>query len=536
MIKSRTSQSSFWDDVPLIVLLALLVGYFYLGFHLPIYTDEIGWKITSSRYLLNHGSSLSLIPQCNPTNFLVKIPIVFLLAALVESVLYQNLSYLLKLRWLSCLNQLLYFLTLFFICKKLNRAYNFASANKVFVFSACILLLGVLPLNLFLNRPEQSLSLFLSVLLFLSLVKAPKKIHQINLCFLFMFFVSYFFYIHVKALFLLPAIILMALNLNLPKPFRAFVLFFLMVCAWKCFSFFSEKTICPAYPTLANFISTHMIAPDDFVNAPQQAMLKVFANLSSFKTYIFGILFTKRQGLWLPEILRWGNWVAIINAAIKYLVYFWLALLLVETIKATKESRPRVWISWALVLGVLAISGTMGRKSAYESNFIFPIFILINVLIFSSLPASKTCRLNRLWQGFYLVFIFFAITNSLLNFYFFAPYLSTYWVKGGRINELAEGYSAFKFKPIQSEISNLAGRCKINPHTAHKQLIVDNLTYTVFWDKPEPIYIHYFDFEKAERENIFFDVGLISHCSTLPKKILNKSLRDGEFCCIPFGK
>ncbi|NBX81490.1 hypothetical protein EBQ90_00135, partial [bacterium] len=109
--------------------------YFYLGFHLPIFTDEVAWKIASSRYQVDQGLSVSLLPLCSAKAFLTKVPSVFVPAALLESFLYQDLSNLIKLRWYGSISLALFFLSVFVLCYIVNLGHRPHSILNSFITS-----------------------------------------------------------------------------------------------------------------------------------------------------------------------------------------------------------------------------------------------------------------------------------------------------------------------------------------------------------------------------------------------------------------
>src|SRR4249920_795340 len=83
-------------------LLAVALPVLLVACTVPIYSDEIVWKIMQARYFLDHGLVTNAFPQCGPS-FLLPPPLTHLPARILDAALYQDLSHPLKLRVLGVL-------------------------------------------------------------------------------------------------------------------------------------------------------------------------------------------------------------------------------------------------------------------------------------------------------------------------------------------------------------------------------------------------------------------------------------------------
>src|ERR1700730_9725265 len=71
-----------------------------LAFMVPIYTDEIAWKMIEARYFLDGNALIYLFPQCKSA-FFIQPPGWSLPIYWIQALLYSDLTHLFKLRILG---------------------------------------------------------------------------------------------------------------------------------------------------------------------------------------------------------------------------------------------------------------------------------------------------------------------------------------------------------------------------------------------------------------------------------------------------
>ena len=91
------SENNLVLKILLLLVIAAFALNYELAFRIPIYIDEVGWKILHARYFLDKHVSVTLFPQCR-TSFSLSRPLVFILPSFFESFIYGDLTNLLKLR------------------------------------------------------------------------------------------------------------------------------------------------------------------------------------------------------------------------------------------------------------------------------------------------------------------------------------------------------------------------------------------------------------------------------------------------------
>ncbi|NBX83823.1 hypothetical protein EBQ90_12190, partial [bacterium] len=340
---------------------------------------------------------------------------------------------------------------------------------------------------------------------------------------------SYFFFLHAKALFLLPFIFFLGLKWELKKALKLIVCLFTLWCGYESFAYYLAKSSCTENPALAAWVSGHMVSPREFISEPAKTSLGLLTNLLNFRSYFYGILFSKHQGWWLRDATGWSGWVRFVNAGIKYWLYFWMGLLTIEALKFIKGRRNLDGLLVAgLLVGVIGLSAMMRLKTPYEANFIFPLLIII-----TAITLRETSSTSLGWQWSQRGFLLLALVSLFLNLRFFQPYIETDLQTSGRLARLTNGYSAFNIQTPHDQIRQLANQCNLTKDTVKKNLIIDTFTYTFFWEIPQPIFGDFY-FLTATTGNIPpISHGLLMQCQFLPGTVKNKAVRLGDFCCIP---
>ncbi len=525
-----------------IAILSLMAGgYLVWGFYVPIFFDEVGWKIITSRYFLDGGYSINLFSFCGASSLLTPFPKILLPAAFLDAFLYQNLSELLKFRWLGLLNLVLFIFALFYLVKKVSEGQPSSNYKKLSVFCLGFLMAGTLPFGLHINRPEQGLVTLLALMMIIPLVKKDTNAFRGFLILSFCVIANLFFFSHAKALFFSPILFLVIWALRVNKWVRLALSGYVFCCSYASFKFYSNRSLCPESPKIAKFVAGHMLSPEEFFKDPVKGLEKIASNLFHFKTYIYNILFLKGENLWLPEPSMWPNEMKWINGSLKVILYGWLGLIAWDWIKNCRNIRNYyTQISYALIIGLLSLSGLMARKTTYESNLVLLCILLLGVLVMGQ-KRKKISRLEeKLRSGALSGLVIAALVSGLFNLMFFGSFFQTEWKKGGKVEGLSEGYSGFNLKPVQKRIEALARKCGIENSPSTKHLVIDALTYTSFWKTKEPFFMSVVDWDGLKRERKFLkdyqSDGLILQCRYLNEAFLKEVIREGDFCCMPgFG-
>lgn len=163
---------------------------------LPIYPDEIIFKIFNERYFLSHGLRQTMMPYC-ASGFLLPPPNIFLPAAISWSTLSLLGTGLLSYRFLPIACLILIFMTLYFLDR--------SNKNNSLTY-ALLITLGPTAYGISILRAEVFLltsTIFLYALAIRFLQKIQKSEAIILMCFVFLLS-SMIIFIHPKSIYLIP--------------------------------------------------------------------------------------------------------------------------------------------------------------------------------------------------------------------------------------------------------------------------------------------------------------------------------------------
>jgi len=204
----------FFIKKPLINILTLLILSTWIIllpilYFFPIYVDEIYWKLINSRFFLDRKEMMYFFPVCTK-GFLLNTPISWYPARILDSLIYQDLSNIYKLRYISLTIFLFIILYLAWFVRKIKIT-NLPFLNSVGIVLAPFSF-GVLPFMLVMNRPEQLMVLLIILACTLPII-INKKIKFIISCVFAIFYLIISWIIlgtHFKSSFFLPSILLSA--------------------------------------------------------------------------------------------------------------------------------------------------------------------------------------------------------------------------------------------------------------------------------------------------------------------------------------
>lgn len=234
------------------------ISVLFVAFHVPIYSDEIGWKMITSRFFLDSGSAFSLYPHCikNWPNT----PKMFFVPRLLESALFANISDPAKLRlW----GMLLFggLLCLFGMVAKKNISPNKPTPD-IYLHFISLLTIGVLPFGLVLARPEPFLFLTLLLIVFLPFLSNQSSLSEYLFTFCLLVSGLFFFSAHPKSLFFTTSLLVSLLFFNCRPPFKLMGVLFIIWGSITSFKFYKSLTTCTDNPGFQSLISSYMLSPE----------------------------------------------------------------------------------------------------------------------------------------------------------------------------------------------------------------------------------------------------------------------------------
>lgn len=516
-----------------------------LSFFVPIYIDEVGWKILSSRIILEKGQTLGLLPQCRST-FLQTPPFWLLPARYLDALLYGDLSNLLKLRVLGCLSWFVFILLFLVLFNRLLKSQKGNPDMGWFSLGiASVTLFGVLPLQMGLMRPEPGLLICLLGLLLLPTLKneTPTKGWFLKGCFCFLTLL--FFSQHPKSLFFFPLIILVALFMSQNLKTKVILVTFTLVVTASALKWSAKATVCPENQLANQIISNVMVNPLLLVTDTKLTSQKLIENFQRFNIYVYHVLFSENyQYEWLPEIRMEPILKRLINFLLRNIIFLWMGSIALQFVFIVRKKKIW-WKSYSFCIGVALIMGLVGinffqsTRHFYESPFIIPLLVLC-VGILLTMAKSYPRKIVSCAKFLSLVSILLSSVSVVVLIYYFYPIAKTDWIKGGYLPAQRYSVSAFNRDSMKGRIERLAARCGIRNDPELKHLVVDDYTYSFFGKTKEPFHAHYvmkgWGKDLADKVKFLTEYqssGLIGSCRFLDEEILPLVERDGELCCAP---
>lgn len=530
-------------------IILLLLPVLYLGFHIPIYSDEVTWKIMMARLWRDLGMSITTGPQCGKS-FSVSIPLLFLPFRAFDSWLYEDLTNLIKLRILGGINFIFWIGATWLLCKKLFKANSIVS-NLSFLGVIFVCCLGILPFGMLMNRPEQPLLISLTLLLLLPFLENKTAKQRGILIFSYLFLCLFFLSQHPKSLMFFPVLLIILKNLSASKKAKIASLLPVLFAAGTTYHFSMQKLSCPLSFRYQQTNASMGLSPSNFLKDPLWWNLKqIVKNMIGGWHYFGNILFSKSyMSNWLPPNNHMEYGSHIINCFI-VLILSCLSLgsivFCIQVISQRKkhylESIP-FQIGCNLIISMVFITIVQTTKHQYESHLMIPLLTLGTLLLFASFLETSGKIIKSLNCGIIILGIisFLSVINLIHEFY---PFKDKEWTRVGSLEGMNLSVSAFNFKEVENRVMALKTKCNLGAPEKLKHLVIDDKTYPFFWKSNEPFHALYvmrlIGWGVDEDTSIFLSkhqsAGIICQCRALDANLLAVAHREGDLCCLPAFK
>ncbi|MBW8754827.1 MAG: hypothetical protein JF595_11880 [Sphingomonadales bacterium] len=534
-------------------VLAVFVTAILAGMFLPIYTDEIGWRLQERAGF--EGVDKLFVDICGP-NTIVRPPF-WMMPARYYSALFNSLfadpiyfrisGILYALAWMG--------LVLLLVRRVADRA-----ADRIALSCLAIgfMSLGTMPLLLVMSRPEQPILLAFTGALLIAAsdwkregADTPTRTawwRSLAILLLALVAMSY----HVKAVFTAPLFLVCLMCATrgsralAPRLILGAIL--LAAAGWAAF-YWVDRFSCPNNALVrADFMRNTGMEMVHVTN-PLQILPVLKKALGNVSIFLFPGLPAPRpepMAGWLPagkisfaDSFSWflvlcGIWAVALVAS---------AFCLVRAAERGWRERKldrRIVLAAALLVTVVGWSAT-GFVSIYEASFAVPMMVYAVILALSTHEASSAHRGARFATGIRLgaaTVGLMGIVSIALVAMLYGPSLAAAAHERGYIKEQPLSISVFGYAGLKRDMLAAARKCGISDPDAGHALLIDDVTYFTFMKSRLP----------QHRYGLFHPIapikdpigylrwvrsdGVIASCHALPAEFRARAQRQGQFCCL----
>lgn len=545
-------QSLIWGA------LFLSIGFFCvfeLTRFVPLFTDEISYKILYARYFLDKGVAPTLFPTCR-MNLISYFPWSFVPFKVVESLIYQDLSFPLKLRYFGMFYFLIYLGLAYLLTEDRFKNLKDWSSLKSIIWVLGLSSLGILPFIMVLNRPELPVLIFLMVLMALtakdsSWLSRSKFSAALGTVFYFLCVLGLFSY-HPKLLFFTPFMLAVGFLVFKNRLQQILIAAGVLVSALHSFVFWKELISCPLDSKLRASLASNTISN---LNGPLrigEVIRQLLFNLKSSVDYFGFLRFSGgSSSFYLPYLGKnelmtnpflalcfklWNGCFGFLILSLAGVVSFSFAVRVISIFKKRARLSESL-IFFSLLISFLTLLAMTIRKTFYDSTLIVPLFFILCMEAFPKLPEVWREKIMKILLPGVLILGLASQCILLANYSKFRGE----WTLGGDIPGSLFGSSGYHSEEINHRVVKLGQKCGIFPNSGVKHVILDELSYPSYWKTSEPYHALFLPLGRSEQELSYLNSflrqhqsgGYLARCRHLVEKWAEVAKRDGDMCCIP---
>jgi hypothetical protein len=531
-----------WASVLLVASMALLV---------PLYSDEIAMQMARSRFFVEGGHLLNLLPQCRDLS--LSVPLSWYPGAAVNAVLYAGAGEL-GLRFRGIALYLVWLSILWTWAGRHPQTLLPRLSFQTFVLS--LNLLGVVPLVLILARSEQLMVIALAAYCLMPLHGAVTRHDHLAMrwfkAVMFLILSSVFLLAHPKALFFAP-VILVSCALVFRKGGWPWMAMLPIVGFMILQTFQHAQTIgqCANAPVVSQMLAQQTLDFRLLFSQPMNFVESALRNLVLAPGAVLDRVpvTTSFQSNWLPSIdapefapvlLGFGK---ILKASLAAGGVFLVAFVLVRAASDLKrrELSAESLLGLALLMSLLVHASiySVSIWHFYTPGLIVPALILLLMLaVRGSVVTAPWMRAGATAVACYGWGLALVSTAALAGL--IAPELvrlakaDGYVISGQPLST-----PVFLSADRRSDLRALAAQCGI--HDGDPRLVVDGSGYFAFPRGRQPINVLYvssyaFGADIGKQLPAFLkkidSSGVIARCEYLPADLIGKAAAAGSMCCL----
>lgn len=491
-----------------ILFIVLTIIVVVLGLFIPIYSDEIEWKLLSTRLFSDDFMLLYLFPQCGYGQWLAT-PITWVPYNAIMSAVYKFPTETYYLRIYGIIG----FLLIIYITSTLLKPQIGNVCERV-AFICSLFSIGVLPFMMVLNRPEQNILLLTLLFLIVEKINFKCLYKSIILCTI----VISSFAAHPKSIFIMLPFWIIYIIKNKLIIRNALHNLIVTFGVYETFKVWSLRTKCENVEWLRGILSSLTLSKDDFITS-NNGYIVIYNNVMSFSTYIKSILLSPSyQGMWLPnvDLYRAPINFNIINLLIIIIVIILIAKLIDSILKIRLNGKNIYFIS--LLFSVLIITAYQNNKNFYESALIMTLLIISFVGLLEGLSKDEYKRVFN-------VTIAIGLVSNICLILIFYPFigLETFnnYIKNAQVAQIANDFK---------------NHCDIK--IGDDSLIVDNQLYNIY-KSGKSVFLSQYIFgwwatgtDPKDTLRSIKPNGISTSCSILPIELRKLSRENNGYCCV----
>jgi hypothetical protein len=533
-------------------VIAAFVTALICGLFLPIYTDEVGWRLQERAGF--DGVDKLFTQLCGPNT--IARPPFWMMPARWYSALFNSLfADPLYVRISGIIYALVWTGMLLTVVHRSADGYR--DRISLSTLAVALMCLGTMPLLLVWSRPEQPILLAYTGAILIVLAGreeatvTPKSRAWLRSAAIFLLALVAMSY-HVKGVVTVPLfVVCLALASKGPKSLPPRITFGVVLAGAAVWAghYWVQRFACPASANL-QAIYFHNTGSAAVSVTSRSQILPIIRNALRN----IGLLYF--AGLPTPKIDPMSNWLPAARLTFAESIYWRIALRLIWAIALNaafyslllsarrslheRKLDGRAFLAVTLLLTALAWSAT-GFINEYEATFALPMMVFGVVLALSTHESeTRFTRGTRVAAGGLAIIAMMSLTMTAA---LFGPLLANASLERGYIKAQPYSISVFGFAGLRRDIFVAAQKCGIEHPEARHTLLVDDLTYFPFMNSHMPDHVAGLYSQKYSHpdtpgylRSIKSD-GVIAACNGLPPAIRALAKNEGQFCCVaPFVK
>jgi hypothetical protein len=519
----ETAQCGAWFAVLFWLGIGLVWGTAAL---LPLYPDEIAYRLIGSRLFFDHGILGNIYPAC--ASFTLAAPWPWYPAKLLDYLAFGWYDSPVYYRAASAATAVAALAGGVAMLRKLDYE---ANAVRLFIL---LLSLGIVPFSFIMARPEGAIFACFFWLMSLSLDRARAARGGILSGLLFLLLSSILLSSHPKSFLFLPALAILYVvwsrREGVSAGTRIALAAFLLWLTFDSTRYWSAFAVCPDNKSVQAIIDGLTLSPGFLVSDPAGFLHAFALSLADSGAYFKQAIYRhKYMGGWLPppprlllstfDLLANIVQTALIAAGLAGMLAIFAGFMRrIKNPAALASSfyrQPAAFLGAVLALTLLLGMGVNRGKNFYEVAFVFPIlFTCVFVHRPSAALLSKVSGGRFRREVIAAVALFTGLTAALN---FLPPFLHGYSGISVSLTTLSE-------RRVQTDIAAMSAACGIPAPEAASHLIVDDLTYQFFRASHKPVLVTWLyatttGMDRRAFVARFKTSGILARCGYIPAEM-----------------